>query len=494
MIYLDELLAGVDVVSSNGNLHIPVSGVRLDSREIVGGDCFVAIRGYRENGIRYLADAVANGAVAMVFESKPDETLPDIPLDLTWVLVKNARRVLSKMAAALYGRVADKFYTVGITGTNGKTTVLSLIHAIYSHNFKTARIGTLGMYFDGISGDASLTTPESVDIFEFLSRAHQEGCDNLVMEVSSVALKLHRVADIRFSQGVFTTFSGDHLDFHKTMEDYLESKLLLFKNLGMEDWAIINVDDPGAHKIMEHLDCHYLTYGFSQDADVRPLKYKFSLEGIKATLQTPGGDIDIKSSLVGRVNLSNIMAAAASAVIRGISFETIADAIERFQPVKGRLDTLYSGDFSVMVDYAHTDNALESMLKSLREVVSKRIIVVFGAGGGRDTSKRPRMGKAASENADFLVVTSDNPRNEEPAAIIRDVLTGFPVGFKDYLVEPDRKKAIKKAIKMAGSGDLVVIAGKGHEDYQIFKDKTIHFDDYEVARKVLKKMQKVKDA
>jgi UDP-N-acetylmuramoyl-L-alanyl-D-glutamate--2,6-diaminopimelate ligase len=300
------------------------------------------------------------------------------------------------------------------------------------------------------------------------------------------------VDDIRFSQGIFTTFSGDHLDFHETMEDYLQSKLLLFKRLGLDDWAVVNIDDPSAAKILEQLDSKYLTYGFSEDADVRPIKYKCSLEGIKATVHTPKGDIDIKSPLLGRVNLCNILAAVTSAVIKGISFEHIAAAIAGFEPVKGRLDPVYKGEFSVLIDYAHTDNALESMLKSLKDIVSNRIIVVFGAGGGRDKTKRPRMGKAAAAYADFVVVTSDNPRNENPRTIIKDVTAGFAGDFKDYLVEPDRKKAIKKAIRSAEKGDLVVIAGKGHEDYQIFKDKTIHFDDYEVAREVLTKLEKKK--
>jgi len=489
MIYLDQLLQKVEVVAKSGNLHIPISGIHMDSRKIREGYCFVAIRGLKDNGAKYLGDVIAAGASAIVLEQKPDETFPDIPFSVSWVMVKNARIVLSKMAAAFYGQTADYMYNVGITGTNGKTTVMSLIHAIYSKEHLTARIGTLGMAFNHLEVKTGLTTPEAVDIFDFLAQAHKGGCNNLVMEASSVALKLHRVDNIRFSQGVFTNFTGDHLDFHKTMEQYLDAKLELFRKLGEEDWAVVNLDDPQAPKVLEHLNCRYITYGFSAEADVHPVRFKFSINKTRAHIQTPRGELEIKSSLVGRVNLSNLMAAVTSAVIRGISSENISAAISEFKPVKGRLDTIYDKGFAVMIDYAHTDNALESMLKSVREIVPGKIILVFGAGGSRDKSKRPRMGAAASKNAGFLVVTSDNPRQEDPNDIIKDIIAGFESGFDKFITEPDRKRAIQKAIQMAEEDDLVVIAGKGHEDYQVFKDKTIHFDDYEVARSVLEKME-----
>jgi UDP-N-acetylmuramoyl-L-alanyl-D-glutamate--2,6-diaminopimelate ligase len=492
--YLDELLKDVEIVSSSGELHREVSGVHLDSRKIRPGNCFVAVRGYKENGLRYLGDAVANGASCVVFESRADDTLPEIPFNLTWVQVKNARRALSRMAAAFYSRDPGPMEVVGVTGTNGKTTVMSLIQAIFNREFKTASIGTLGMNFEGTVEKTGLTTPEATDIWEFFARVQGEGCGNVVMEVSSVGLKLRRVADIRFSQGIFTTFSGDHLDFHHTMDDYLESKTMLFKRLGMEDWAVINIDDPTGLTILEQLDCKYLTYGFSTSADIRPLKFKCSLEGIQASLTTPKGAIDIKSPLIGRVNLINIMAAVASAVIKGISFQNIAAAVAGFKRVKGRLDVAHKGDFSVLIDYAHTDKALEGLLQSLKEIAAGKIIVVFGAGGSRDKTKRPRMGATASQNAGFVVVTSDNPRDEEPMDIINDIKQGFDKNFKNFLVEVDRKKAIAKALRMAKKNDLVVVAGKGHEDYQIFKDKTIHFDDYEVVHKALKRLKKEKNA
>jgi UDP-N-acetylmuramoyl-L-alanyl-D-glutamate--2,6-diaminopimelate ligase len=496
MIYLDELLKGVDIISDSGDLHRQVSGIHPDSRKIKSNHCFVAIKGYKENGMRYVGDAVAHGANSVVFETDEEDTLPELPLTIRWVHVASARRALSKMAANFYGyrRIAGSLYAVGITGTNGKTTVMSLIRDIFNLETKTASIGTLGMYFEGKLEKTTLTTPEAMDIFEFLSRVHEQGCRSLVMEASSAALKLHRLEDIHFSQGIFTNFSGDHLDFHQTMENYLEAKLILFKKLTMEDWAVINIDDPCSDRIFEHLNSKYLTYGFSQAADIRPQKYKFSLEGIQATLATPKGNLSIKSALLGRVNLANIMAAAASAIIKGIPLETISRAIREFGPVKGRIDIVYNKEFSVLVDYAHTDKALEGLLQSLQEIAPNKIILVFGAGGSRDKTKRPRMGNAASRYAHSVIVTSDNPRKEEPADIVKDIIRGFAPGFKQYEVELDREKAIARALHMAGPGDLVVIAGKGHENYQIFKDKTIHFDDYEVVHQVLAKMDRRTDA
>jgi len=491
--YLDELLKKVDVISYSGSLHIEITGIQLDSRKIRPKNCFFAVRGYKENGLKYLGDAIAQGASCVIFESKPDDTFPDIPLLLTWVQVKNARVAFSRIAAAFYDYVTDSMYNIGVTGTNGKTTVVSLIHAIFSREHKIAKIGTLGMHFDEKTEKTSLTTPEAVDIFSYLYKAHQKGCTHLVMEASSVALKLHRVQDIRFSQAVFTTFSGDHLDFHGTMDDYFDSKLILFGKMGLDDWAVINVDDPMGLKILEQLNCRYVTYGYSENADVQPLRYKFSQEGIQANLRTPKGHIDFKSKLVGRVNLLNIMAAVSSAVIKGISLENISAAISEFKPVKGRLDMIYKGDFGVLIDYAHTDDAMERLLQSLRELAPQRLIIVFGAGGSRDKTKRPRMGRAASMNADFVFVTSDNPRQEDPESIVKDIIAGFPGNFNNYAVEVDRQKAIKKAINMAQKGDLIVVAGKGHEDYQVFKDRTVHFDDYEVAAQELDLLSKEKE-
>ncbi len=484
MKYLDELLADVEVISHGGDLHREITGIEYDSRRIENGNCFLAIRGFKKDGLEYIDEALKKGAAAVISEASLKERFKNTR-DFTWIQVRSDRKALSRLAAAFYDNPAEKMYSVGVTGTNGKTTVMSLVAAILRREGKTAAVGTLGMSCDGIFKKTTLTTPEAPDIFRFLAHQCQPHCQHLVLEVSSVGLKLQRVENIPFSQAIFTTFSGDHLDFHQTMGDYFESKMHLFERLTAEGWAVINIDDSRSVQVIERLDRKYMTYGFSGHADVRPLGYKLSRQGIEAEVQTPKGNIKIESSLIGRLNLTNILAAVTSAMIKGVPFDRIAAAIREFNAVRGRLDVAYSGRFSVLIDYAHTDNALESLLLSLREVAEQRIIIVFGAGGSRDQTKRPRMGSAAARHADFVLVTSDNPRHEEPQAIIADIIKGFPANFNNYLVEVDRETAIKRALDMAEEGDLVVVAGKGHEDYQIFKDRTIHFDDYEVVQKLL---------
>lgn len=479
---LKDLLESVDIVTYMGDLNKKIYGINFDSRKIKKNNCFIAIKGLKNNGLNYLDEAVEKGANSVVSQMKPLNKYKDI----TWVQVKNDRKALSKIASRFYNNPTERMNIIGVTGTNGKTTVTSIIDAILNKQEKTAKIGTLGMNCEDLFKKTKLTTPEALDIFKFLSEVEALECKNVVIEVSSVALKLNRVDNINFSQCIFTSFSGDHLDFHKSMEDYFESKLKLFKNLTSNSWAIVNIDDSHSAQVLDKLNCKYLTYGFSNNADIKPIKYRFSLNGIKAIVQTPKGEIEIESQLIGRVNLSNILGAISSALISGISFDDILSAIKDFKPVRGRLDFTYKNNFSVLIDYAHTDNALETLLKSLREIVSKRVILVFGAGGSRDKIKRPKMGKAASENADFVVVTSDNPRNEEPKKIIEDVVKGFDKDFVNFQIEVEREKAIQKAISIAEKGDCVVISGKGHEDYQIFKDRVIHFDDYEIVNKFLR--------
>lgn len=485
---LKVLLKHVDVIKIWGNPDIPLSGLHYDSRKIVKGNCFFAVGGFKLNGIDYLPEAIKNGANSVISEFPLNRKYDD----LTWIQVRNTRKAITKMAAQWAGNHSDQMVVIGVTGTNGKTTVVSLIHSILSSQEPTAKMGTLGLEYKAESGDqvvfekTSLTTPEAPDIFGFFSRIFKRGCRNVAMEVSSVGLKLHRVEDVYFSQGIFTSFSGDHLDFHKTMRSYLDSKLMLFKKLGPEAWAILNIDEEDIyHQIIEHLNCKYLTYGFSPSADVRPLKYAFSLDGIRSIIETPRGKIEIESRLIGRVNLLNLLAAISSAIIKDVPVDDIARAIKSFKPVRGRLDFTYQNDFSVIIDYAHTDQALKNLLESLKEIAIGRVILVFGAGGSRDKSKRPRMGKVASIYADYVVVTSDNPRNEKPESIINDIVDGFKTGFNSYTIIVNREEAIKKALGLVKKDDLLVVAGKGHEDYQIFKDRTIHFDDYEVVRREL---------
>jgi len=479
---LRELINQVEIKDIQGSPDIPVSGICYDSRQIKTDNCFMAIKGYKDDGLEYVDMALKNGATSVV----SDTPVPKGFTSPTWVWVKDTRQALSQISAKFYDNPSEQMVVIGVTGTNGKTTIVSLIEAIFKQEYPIAKIGTLGMSFGDLTRKTTLTTPEAPDIFKFMAEVQKEDCNHLVMEVSSAALKLRRVEDIRYNQAVFSTFSGDHLDFHNTMDDYLKSKLILFKKLTVNDWGVINIDDPYAHQVIAELNCQFLTYGFSESADVRPLTYHLTPEGIDAVVQTPKGKLEIQSTLIGRINLSNILAAITSAILRGLSFDQIIFAIGAFKPIKGRLDFAYNNDFYVMIDYAHTDQALEGMLRSLKEICQQKIILVFGAGGARDKSKRPRMGLIASRFADMVVVTSDNPRDEEPIDIINDVIAGFETKFENYQIETDRRRAIKMALQQAQKGDIVVVAGKGHEDYQIFKDTTIHFDDYEVVQSLLR--------
>jgi UDP-N-acetylmuramoyl-L-alanyl-D-glutamate--2,6-diaminopimelate ligase len=477
MKYLDELLGKHESLAWRGDLHVAVSGIEFDSRRVRPGGCYVAVKGFREDGIAYVADAVARGAAAVVSVHPPAAEYPQV----TWVQVKNDRRALSAMASRFFDDPSRSLQVIGVTGTNGKTTTVALVQDLLGAA-ATAAIGTLGMSFAASSRPTKLTTPEAPELFAFMADAVKAGCVNLVMEVSSASLSLNRVDDIAFSQAVFTSFSGDHLDFHGTMENYFEAKLSLFKKLGSDHWAIINGDDPMGPRIIRELNCRYVTFGFSQQADIRPLKYAFSMEGIKAVLQTPRGKIEFQSRLLGRFNLMNIMAAVSSALVKGVGADRISEALAAFMPVKGRANIAYAGDFLVVVDYAHTDDALDNLLRAFREVTRGKLVLVFGAGGSRDKTKRPRMAQVACRLADRVVVTSDNPRQEDPQAIIADIVAGFDPGFTAYQTEPDRRAAIGLALDMAGAGDVVLIAGKGHENYQIFKERTVHFDDFEVVR------------
>jgi UDP-N-acetylmuramoyl-L-alanyl-D-glutamate--2,6-diaminopimelate ligase len=484
MKYLDELLGKQESLAWRGDLHVPVSGIEFDSRKIKKNNCYVSIKGFVKDGIAYASDAIRNGAGSVVSIHPP----PQNHRQVTWVQVKNDRRVLSQMASRFFNNPSQKLQVIGVTGTNGKTTTVGLIQTLLNSMAKTAAIGTLNMNFPGgYNQKTKLTTPEAPELFAFMAEAVKAGCQNLVMEVSSAALSLLRVEDIGFAQAVFTQFSGDHLDFHQTMENYFEAKLSLFKKLGAEHWAIINGDDPMGERIIKELNCRYVTFGFSEQADIRPLKYHFSLDGIKALLQTPRGKMEIQSRLLGRFNLLNIMAAVSSALVNDMALEKISAGLSEFVPVKGRVNIVHAGDFLVVVDYAHTDDALENLLTAFREISQGKLILVFGAGGCRDKTKRPRMGRVAAKFADWVMVTSDNPRQDDPQTIISEIVAGFDGGFSNFSTEIDRKTAIEKALDMAAPGDVVLIAGKGHEDYQIFKDQTVHFDDFEVVNEKMRK-------
>ncbi len=474
---LQDLLTASDVLAVRGDATIAVHQLAFDSRQVVPGDCFVALRGFHQDGIEFLPEAAARGAVAVVSSQPPSSDWPT----LVWVQVKNDRRTLSQMATRFFDNPSQRLTVIGVTGTNGKSTTVALTQAILSRQAPTAWIGTLGMGYGSVLVPPALTTPEAPDIFRFMAEAESGGCRYLAMEVSSASLSLSRVADICFAQAVFTSFSGEHLDFHGTMENYLEAKLSLFRNLASDSWAVVNLDDAQAPHVIQALNCRYLGCGFSPTADVRPLKAEFSLEGIRAQLQTPKGEIAIRSPLLGRFNLSNILAAVTVALIQGVRADEIAGVLADFTAVPGRMEVVYRGEFLGIVDFAHTDEALLKLLQHLREIVGRRrIILVFGAGGERDRSKRPRMGRVAAAHADLLYLTSDNPRREDPQVILDEIAAGFPPGFTRFVREPDRFQAIADAVAQCQPGDVLVLAGKGHEESQIVGDRDFPFSDRQV--------------
>jgi len=478
---LSELLSVMPILDHRGSGDGPIRGIAYDSRRVEPGFLFVALRGDRDDGNRYVREALDRGAVAILSDSPLPEDEEGCRPTLGWVQVADARKALALLAAAWFDHPSRSLQLVGVTGTNGKTTVTQLLHGLLDAFGGCGRIGTLGMVRGPHTFPGGLTTPQAPEVQGFLAGCVRDGLKNAVMEVSSVGLDRHRVDELSFKVGVFTSFSGDHLDVHGTMEAYLQAKCRLFRMLGPEGWAVVHGEDDAVSAI---LSCHegpYLTYGMGDENDLYPLSYRCSLDGIKATLGTPRGDFRFQSPLLGRINLLNLMAAVGVSQIMGMEDDVIRGVLKSLVGPPGRLERVPGIPVPVVVDYAHTDHALSEMLASIRELVGGRLILVFGAGGDRDRTKRPRMGRVAAKGADLLVVTSDNPRSEDPENIIDGIITGFPTGFDAFYREPDRRKAIRWALAQAGPNDCVVLAGKGHEETQTIGDKVQVFRDAEVA-------------
>ena len=486
---LKDLLEGIAVVKVSGEFSIDITGIEHDSRRIGPGHLFVAIRGLRYNGRDFIEAAAKAGAAAVASQDAPGEAIPV----KTWIQVKDCRHFMPLAAANFYREQTEDIQLVGVTGTNGKSTVAFLIDAVWrSRGLKSGMIGTIFYRMGEDKKKAGRTTPESTDIHRFLADLDSRGGDRCVLEVSSHALAMKRVRGCRFNAAVFTNLSRDHMDFHASMEDYFDTKKELFTLLTDDGIAVVNTDDPYGKKLADLLKGRVVSYGIDHTADYQPVSSRFSSRGIEARIKTPDGELDMHSSLLGKPNLYNILAATATACESGISLSDVAHGIQKVEGVPGRFERIGAGqDFLVMVDFAHTDNALQNLLSTVRTITDGRLITVFGCGGDRDKSKRPLMGAAAAEWSDIIIVTSDNPRSEDPMDIISLVLEGIetsPGRDKQRLVIPDRREAIRKAIALAASGDAVVIAGKGHETGQIFKNKTLPFDDREEAKKALEQI------
>jgi UDP-N-acetylmuramoyl-L-alanyl-D-glutamate--2,6-diaminopimelate ligase len=480
-----DLLGNVPGVEMSGG-EADILGLAYSSRQVEPGFLFAAIRGEKTEGIRFVGEALQRGAAAVLADGPRPQAWPT-----AWVRAQDVREALALAAANFYGHPSMKLKIVGVTGTKGKTTVTYLLESILLRaGFAPGVIGTVSYRWAGKTSSAARTTPEAPDMQRMLSEMLAGGVTHSLIEVSSHGLDLKRVWGIHFDIAVFTNLSAEHLDYHESMEDYFEAKKKLFFLNAKKRTPVVNLDDPWGKRLIAELPLKTVSFGFEPAAIVRAENYRLSEGGIKADVDYPGGQLKVCSPLMGRHNLYNILAAIASALALNIPAPAIKDGITALKGIPGRLEKIENPlGFQVYIDYAHTDQAMRSLLETVRELKPNRILLVFGAGGDRDKGKRPRMGEVAAALADVTFLTSDNPRSEDPLAIISDIEKGLTQGkAKDYRVVPNRREAISQALAAARKGDVVLVAGKGHEHYQIFKDRTIPFDDGQVVREILSTM------
>jgi UDP-N-acetylmuramoyl-L-alanyl-D-glutamate--2,6-diaminopimelate ligase len=484
---LGELLSGAGLKHSLAPAlaAAQVSGLDYDSRRIEPGYLFFAFPGARADGRTFATNALERGAIAVASESDAPAGLED-----KWIPVEHGRQALALASRNFYGKPDERLGLTGITGTNGKTTVGFLVDSILrAAGYVTALIGTIEYRLAGRVLPAVNTTPESLDLVRLFAELEKLGGTHATMEVSSHALALGRVFGFHFHTAVFTNLTRDHLDFHETMDAYFAAKQKLFEGAGgpPPPFAVLNRDDEFAKRLKLHPKTQVFWYGFGVDSNLRARHISSGFQGLKFDVQHGKTRFEVESPLIGRINVYNILAACGAGLSYGLRPEVIAKGVAGLRAVPGRFERVDEGQpFVVVVDYAHTDDALRNVIAVARGLNPKRVITLFGCGGDRDRSKRPLMGQAAAEASDFVVLTSDNPRSEDPLAIMNDALVGIRRVDVQHVVEPDRATAIARAIKEARAGDIVILAGKGHETYQVLKDKTIAFDDREVAREVLK--------
>jgi UDP-N-acetylmuramoyl-L-alanyl-D-glutamate--2,6-diaminopimelate ligase len=467
-----------------------VTSIAYDSRTVEPGAAFVALKGQHADGAAFVRQAIERGAIAIVAEQPQQEETP-----VAWTVTSDARLALAVLADAFFRHPSRQMPVVGITGTNGKTTTAYLVASIFdSAGMPSGMLGTVAYKFgprqDQVR-EAERTTPEAPDVQRMLREMVDRGCRAAVMEVSSHALALRRVDATAFAAGVFTNLTRDHLDFHGDMESYFQAKRRLFEMLPPDAPSLLNVDDPRGSSLVG-AGGRAVTYAISRPADVTPGPLSFSLEGLRFEVRTPGGVLQIRSRLVGRPNVYNILAAVATGTALGLPSGAIVHGIDDLEGVPGRFQVVSSGhdDVTVVIDYAHTDDALRNLLETARPLTEGRLITVFGCGGDRDRTKRPLMGVVASRLSDVIVITSDNPRSEDPVRIIEEIQRGItPDTRRDEAQRQfaivDRRDAIVKAVEMARPGDVVLVAGKGHEKYQVIGERTLPFDDVAVAREAL---------
>jgi UDP-N-acetylmuramoyl-L-alanyl-D-glutamate--2,6-diaminopimelate ligase len=493
---LADLIAPLPIADRQGTLDVQVTGLTDDSRAVKPGSVFVAVKGGRTDGHAFLRQAVAAGAAALVVQDRVQEAALSVPL----VRVNDSRQALGLLASRFHGEPSARLRMIGVTGTNGKTTITYLCKSVLeAAGRKVGVIGTVAYQIGAERLPASHTTPGAVELQELLARMVAAGLDSAVMEVSSHALALDRIAGCEFDVAIFTNLTQDHLDFHADLEDYFQAKLRLFTSLtpaGKKPGskrAVVNVDDERGRRVCEATRVPVWTYAIKQPSDIRAEDVRLSLAGTSFTAVTPNGRFPVESRLVGEHNVYNMLAAIGMGLHENLPPDTIRAGLRAVDNVPGRFERVEAGQsFTVVVDYAHTEDALVRLLTAADRLKTGRIITVFGCGGDRDRGKRPKMGRAAARYSDVVFVTSDNPRSEDPMAIIREIEAGIrEAGAKGrYEVIADRRKAIEAAIREAKPGDMVLIAGKGHEDYQIVGSERFHFDDREVAREAIQKIRR----
>lgn len=491
---LKDIISTLDVQQVQGDQNVSIQDITADSRAVKPNSLFIALDGATVDGHNYIDKAVAAGAVAVIV-SKP-VTVPD---DVCVITVSDTRQAMMVCVPYFFDYPANRMRMVGVTGTNGKTTTTHMIrHILKAQGHKVGVIGTVHIMIGDTSYPIHNTTPDVVDLQHILHQMVQENVEYCVMEVSSHALALGRVSGVEFDTAVFTNLTQDHLDFHKTFENYLAAKCKLFEQVSASDQvkdnkgAVINIDDSYGHRVMEKTTAPTITYSTLGKGTLNASDVHMSTKNSQYTVNYKGESYPVSMNTTGLFNVYNTLAAIGACLQEGISMEAIDTALKTFSSVPGRFELIEEGqDFAVVVDYAHTPDGLQNILETAKAIKENRIIIVFGCGGDRDATKRPIMGRIAAEYGDKIYVTSDNPRTEDPVQIVKDVEVGAKEALRDgtsYEVIVDRREAINHAIHDAKAGDIVIIAGKGHENYQILKNETIHFDDREEARKALKEI------
>lgn len=501
---LAGLINGLDIINISSETSGDVSAVCFSSDKCKDGSLFVAVTGLKNDGHDFISDAITRGARFVVYEKDMQ-----LPSGVTAIKVSDSRRALGILAKNFFGNPSGNLVLIAVMGTNGKTTITYLLESILKESgFKCGVLGTVNYRYNDRIYPAPNTTPESYEMQKILRDMADDGITHVIAEVSSHAVDLKRIDDCDFDMGIFTNLTRDHLDYHLTMENYFQAKKRFFAEILPQSKKVhsqkmvINSDDKWGQRILQDVPVPALTYGIENDYSIRAESYELSLSGIKARINLAGDTVFIDSPLIGKFNLYNILAAIGAAFILQIPLPVIKSGIDKMSCVPGRLEKVASpDDINIFVDYAHTDDALRRVLQNLSELKKKRIITVFGCGGNRDRGKRPLMGEAAVDYSDLTIITSDNPRLEDPLTIIAEIETGIDSnriqktapdklqlknGARGYAVIPDRRKAIEAAIAVAVNGDIILIAGKGHEDYQILGTQKVPFDDRVVVAQILK--------